>query len=237
MHVQSNAAAQDATRLHRRACDLLERASHGDSRGNVLIIGHGSQPLPDCPSLKRDDHNFSLSLSLHIGANSAHSFAVAGDEPVTSRRVGCSSANLPFQEGVFHHVILYHAIRDGTEPELAEAGRVLRVDGELWILGTNHASWSGLIAGRNSLLPLLHWMRLREQLGTLDMEIKTVLGAGLLGQSGPYLEQQRMIGLALPVADLLLVKVRHRQRFSHTRLHLEKFSTGAIPTALVEGRP
>jgi len=223
----------DGAGLHRRACELLERATQGGSKGNVLIIGHSGLPMPDCHGLERDEHNFGLALRMHTGTNLASNPQIPGTEPVGGRTISCSSGDLPFQEEVFHQVILFHAIGDGTEPELMEACRVLRFDGELWILGLNHTSWSGLRAGRSSPLPLLRLARLREQLHLRDMEIHALQGTGLLGRNGPRLGQHGLIRPALPFADMLLAKVRHRQPFSPTRLPMKRFSAGAVPTALV----
>lgn len=227
----------DRTELHRRACELLERATPGGCRGNVLIIGHDALPMPDCPGLQRDEHHFGLALRIHTGTSPATVPACTEAGLVAGRAVACSSGNLPFQEEIFHHVILYHAARDGTEPELPEACRVLRGDGELWILGLNRASWSGLAALRNPPVPLLRLARLRGQLHFHEMDIHSVLASGLLGRDGPQLEQHGMTRLALPFADLLLVKARHRQRFSPTRLRLKGFSAGAVPTSLLVAGP
>lgn len=221
--------------MHRLSCVLLERVASGDRKGKVLIIGHGTLPLPDCPSLQRDERGFGLALRLHIGASQGHGSTGSDLNRAVDFKVDCASGDLPFQEGVFRSVILYHVTRDGREPELAEASRVLLPGGEILIVGINQKSWRGMQSRLHVSFPALRMARLRESLQYHGMNIVSVLGAGLAGQPGPLMEHQRISRLALPFADLLLVKARHCQRPLVRPLRLKEFSAGAVPTAMVMG--
>jgi hypothetical protein len=103
------------------------------------------------------------------------------------------------------------------------------------IVGINRKSWMGMKSAQPAPAPALRMARLRQSLQHHGMEIESVLGAGLLGQPGPVMERQLISQLALPFADLLLVKARHCQRPLVRPLRLKGFSAGAVPTAMVSG--
>jgi len=139
---------------------------------------------------------------------------------------------LPFQDAVFRRVVLFLVTRNGTERELDEACRVLAPGGELLVLGLNRRSWSGLGRYRGGPVPRMDVASVRNSLQAHDMELNCVLGAGLLGQARPVMEWKRLSGIALPLADLVVLRARHRNRPAVTRLQMKKFPARALPTAV-----
>ena len=223
--VQPGLPKNDLARLGRFSSALLQRVAVNDRKGNVLVLGHQALPPPQCPCLRRDEYSFGLAMCIFQGQAQASIAAEA--------QLECSSTNLPLQDAAFHTVILYHVTRDGTEHELDEACRVLAPAGELLVLGINRSSWSGMRVYRHGPVPALHLASVRNRLQARNMVIDRTLGAGLLGQSRPVMEGHRLSSLALPFADLVVVRARHRERPAATRLRLKKYPAGVVPTAII----
>jgi SAM-dependent methyltransferase len=139
---------------------------------------------------------------------------------------------LPFQDAVFRTVILFMITQNGTERELDEACRVLAPGGELVVLGLNRSGWSGLNRYRRGPVPRMHVASVRNSLQAHDMDINRVLGAGLFGRARPLMEWNRPSGIVLPLADLVVLRARHRARPAATRLRMKEFSARALPTAI-----
>jgi len=222
--VRSFSSAHDLSSLHRISCTLLEKVAGNDRKGNVLVLGHGAVPAPDYPGLSGDSHPYGLDIFIVQGRSQ---FATPTKTPVD-----CASSSLPFQDAVFRRVILFLVTRNGTERELKEACRVLAPAGELLVLGLNRSSWSGLSHYRNSPVPRMHVAEVRNSLSAYGMDVNLVLGAGLLGRSGPLMESKRMSGIALPVADLIVLRAGHRERPAATRLQMKEIPARAVPTAV-----
>ncbi len=223
--VQPGSPKNDLASLGRFSSVLLQRVAVNDRKGNVLVLGHRALPPPQCPCLRRDEHSFGLAMCIFQGRVQASIAAEA--------QLECSSTDLPLQDAAFHTVILYHVTRDGTEQELDEACRVLAPAGELLVLGINRNSWSGMRVYRHGPVPAMHLASVRNRLQARHMVIDCTLGAGLLGQSRPVMEGHRLSSLALPFADLVVLRARHRERPAATRLRLKKFPAGVVPTAII----
>ena len=193
-------------------------------KGNVLVIGHGALPLPECPCLSRDERSFGLAICLFQGERQAALSAGC--------LLDCASAQLPFLDGVFHTVIVYLLSRDGSEPELDEACRILAMGGELLILGLNCNSWGHIRTYRHAPVPGMRVNQVRTWLQARGMVIDNIYGAGLLGQGKPSMEWRRLSGIGLPFADLVVLRARHRGFPSATRLRLKEFPAGVVPTAI-----
>ncbi len=206
---------------------LLEKAAGDDSKGNVLVLGHGGLPAPDCPGLRRENQPFGLDIFIF---QSRSQFATPFET-----LVDCASSALPFQNAVFRRVVLFLITRNGTERELEEACRVLAPGGELLVLGLNRSSWSGLKRYRKSPVPRMRVSEVRNRLQANGMDVSLVLGAGLLGRSRPLMDSKRFSGIALPLADLIVLRARHRDRPAVTRLHMKEIPARAVPTAVHVG--
>lgn len=195
-----------------------------DRKGNVLVLGHAALPAPDCPCLRRDEHTFGLDICIFQGRQQS---------PVVAQTLlDCSSSALPFQDAVFRTVILFMITKNGTERELDEACRVLAPGGELMVLGLNRSGWSGLNHYRRGPVPRMHVASVRNSLQAHGLDINRILGAGLLGQGGPLMELNRLSGIALPLADLIVLRARHRERPAAPRLRMKEFPARALPTAV-----
>jgi hypothetical protein len=224
VNVQSNSSAHDLSSLHRFSSKLLQKVAGDERKGNVLIVGHGALPAPDCPCLSRDERTFGLAICVFQGQLRSAERA--------ETLLDCNSAALPFQDAAFRRVILFLITRNGTERELEEACRVLAPGGELLVLGLNRSSWSGLHRYRGGPVPRMNVASVRNSLQAHGMDLNHVLGAGLLGWARPVMEWKRLSGIALPLADLVVLRARHRDRPAVTRLQMKKFPARALPTAV-----
>ena len=217
---------QDFLSLRRLTNDLLQRELRDEPRqGSILLIRNGLLLPPDCPALERDDHSFGLAVSLKQAST---------QQPLSGEvLLECASAELPFQDEVFNAVIMYLCIADGGEDELDEACRVLVPGGELLLLGLNRTSWRGMKAGRNSQVSCMKVSRVCRRLEERGLVVESVRGLGLLGHSRPEMDRSRLSGLALPIADVVLIGARHRERPQLTPLGIEEYAAGVLPTAAV----
>ena len=221
---RSRSSFQDLSSLHRFSSLLLQSAAGQERKGNVLILGNGSLPAPECHCLRRDEGTFGLAICIFQGPSPPSELKRAPLE--------CVSSALPFQDGVFQKVILYLVVVDGAESELDEACRVLAPGGELLVLGLNRGSWSGMWRYRKGPVPRMRIADVKNSLRVHDMEIDHVLGAGLLGRAKPLMDWKRLSGIALPLADLVVLRARHRDRPAATRLRMKRFPARAVPTAI-----
>ena len=203
---------------------LLDHTAGDDRKGNVLVIRHHRVPAPDSPCLNRDEHTFGLALCLRQGMPQL--------PDVPEARVDCLSASLPFEDGVFRRVILYLTSRDGSEPELQEACRVLQPGGELLVLGLNGRSPSSRGLCRRVNLPALDVGKVQSRLLHQGMYVDARFGAGLLGKSVPWMAWNRLSGLLLPFADIVVIRARHNEEHAAMRLKLKEYPAGVVPTAL-----
>jgi SAM-dependent methyltransferase len=177
--------------------------------------------------LSRDEHSFGIALGLSLGASQ---LIVDRHSPVE-----CSTSLLPFQSAVFQVVVLSLVTENGDEPELGEACRVLMPGGELFLLGVNRRSWSGVALRQNPGVQQMSLPRVITRLNAQDMVVEHITGIGLFGRTRPKMESNRPSALALPFADLLLIRARHRTRPKMTRLQLKKYPAGVLPTAVAPG--
>jgi SAM-dependent methyltransferase len=203
---------------------LLQNAVGEDRKGNVLVIYHASLSPPDTPCLRRDENSFGMAFCLSQGKTNST------DE--LHPELECVSQALPFQDEVFQIVVLYHVIEHGDEAELAEACRVLVQGGEIFVLGLNRASWGNARTYRNSHLTAMRPGFVQSALVDYEMQITAKIGLGLLGQKKPLMGRQKLSSLALPLADLVLIQARHREKPAVTRMLLKKVPAGAMPAAL-----
>jgi len=215
---------QDLSSLHRFSSLLLQNAAGSDRKGNVLVLGHGALPAPDCHCLHRDERTFGIAICLFLGQMPS--------APIDKAPLECVGSALPFQDASFQKVILYLVLKDGSEAELDEACRVLAPGGELLVLGLNRGSWSGMGRYRKGPVPRMRVANVKRSLRVHDMEIDHVLGAGLLGRSSPLMDWKRLSGIGLPLADLVLLRARHRGRPASTRLRMKRLPARAMPTAI-----
>jgi SAM-dependent methyltransferase len=201
---------------------LLQMVTRADGKGNVLVIEHPDCSIPFVPNLMRDGHSFGLAVHLKRGINPSSS--------AENRVMYCDTASLPLQDDMFRVVVLFLVTADGLEVEFKEAARVLAPHGDLLIVGVNKRSWAGLKAPGKGTIPKLHTSHVRQALHENDLMIDETVGSGLMGWSKPKMDWNHFSGLALPLADLLLIRARYKDRPMATRLRLKKHSVRAIPT-------
>lgn len=202
-------------------CDRFQ-SHRGDAR--TLLIAHPSLRVPRWPGRGGNGNPFGLELRLTTGTGRG------GDVPEALLR--CASAELPFLDGVFSCVTLYHVIAEGGEAELEEACRVLAPGGHLLVVGLNHCGWVGFDAGAWNGVPRLHALRVRHRLSDLGMVVEGQFGAGLLGRNRPAVIADGWKRLALPLADIVLLHARHLHRPIASRPRLKNLPAGLAPTAL-----
>jgi SAM-dependent methyltransferase len=202
----------------------LEAAGRTGVRGCVLEIHHAAVPPfdPDFLQLRCGFQDVAISL---------------GQDGVSSSGppVRCVPAQLPFQDHVFDLVVLHHLVADGGEAELSEAARVLARNGVLLLLGLNRLGWRYRAQGGLRRLPGLSLRRMRSRLAELDLELLGLAGAGLAGRNGPGYMHTGVGRLAVPLADLLLVQVRHRHTAGATPLRFGKPRAVVVQSAPVRG--
>jgi SAM-dependent methyltransferase len=203
---------------------LLRSAGRTGIRGNLLEIHHAAAPLFDPVLLHTPSEAFGVSISLSQGSPSGG-----------GQRLCCASDQLPFQDRVFDMVVLHHVIRDGREPELAEAVRVLSRGGVMLLLGLNRMGWRYRRQGRIRRLPGLAPLQVRAQLERLEMTLQGFAGAGLAGMRRPAWMHQGLSALGAPLADLVLLQARHRDSPAATPLHFRKPRAHVVQSAAVRG--
>ncbi len=143
----------------------------------------------------------------------------------------CETARLPFQDSVFSMVLLHHVISYGLESELDEAVRVLSRDGVLIILGLNRLGWRFRAQGRLRRLPGIAPLKVKSRLLQLEMTMQGFAGAGFLGMQRPVFMSSGLIGLGLPVADVVLLQARRNNGPEMTPLRLRKLDSGVVQSA------
>lgn len=204
---------------------LCERFRSERAHSRSLVIAHAS--LADAAGVILGGESvtaFGLSLTLRAGADRAAPAAWPG--------VHCATGELPFIDGAFRCVTLYHVIASGDEAELREACRVLAPGGDLIIVGLNHCGWTGFDSGAWAEVPRLRPARVRRKLRELDMVLAGHLGAGLLGRSRPGVMEQAWQRPIVSVADVVLLHARHVNRPFMTLSRLKSAPAGLAPTAI-----
>lgn len=210
--------------LRRLSESLLRSTGRTGVRGNVLEVHHPAAPLFDPVLLCAPAQPFGVSISLSQEGRSD-----AGS------RVCCASAQLPFQDGVFSMVVLHHVIGAGDEAELVEAVRVLSRSGVLIVLGLNRMGWRYRAQDDIRRLPGLAPLKVKARLEQLDMTMQGFAGAGLGGAQRPAFMSAGLLGLATPLADLVLLQARHRDAPEVTPLRFSKPRPTVVQSAPMRG--
>lgn len=221
------AGAPDLPRLEtlkRLSEGLLRSAGRTGVRGNLLELHHPAAPSFDPLFLHSASEAFGVAISLS-----------RDDRSGNGQRIACDPAQLPFQDGVFSMVVLHHVVGSGGEPELGEAVRVLARSGVLLVLGLNRLGWRYRTQGDLRRLPGLAPLKVRTRLEQLGMVVQGFAGAGLGGRSRPAFMSDGLLGLAAPLADLVLLQVRHRDSPGATPLRFRKPRSAVVQSAPMRG--
>lgn len=203
---------------------LLHSAGRSRVRGNLLEIHHPAAPLFDDLLEQSTAGGYGVSISLSSDP---------GD--FVGERVRCRSAQLPFQDRVFSMVVLQHVIGDGDEAELAEAARVLARGGILLVLGLNRMGWRYRSQDDIRRLPGIVPWRVKSRLEAVGLVMQGFAGAGLAGRPRPAFLNRGLSGLAVPLADLLLLQARHRDEAGVTPLQFRKSRSSVVQSAPMRG--
>lgn len=203
---------------------LLRSAGRTGMMDDVLEIHHDSAPVFDPVFLHTVSEAYGLFIRLCQGEHS--------DD---CRKVRCETAQLPFQDRAFKMVVLHHVVTDGSEPELAEAVRVLARDGVLILLGLNRVGWRYQAQSRVRHLPGLAPLKVKTRLQQLQMTMQGFAGAGLLGLDRPVWMHSGLKSLGAPVADLVLLQARHANSPEVTPLQFRKSRSGVVQSAAIGG--
>lgn len=129
-------------------------------------------------------------------------------EEVSTGVVRCRGGALPFQGGCFDVVVLMHLLRNGEEPALGEAARVLAPGGELLILGLNALGWAAHFVNPDRL-PVLSPPALSAGLRRCALVRERTEGAGLCGRERRVEAWPGASTLLRAVKDVHLVHCRH----------------------------
>ena len=210
--------------------DILKRLSQGLLRstgrtgmnGNILELHHPSAPQIDRAFLHVESETWNVALSLHSGES-------AGSP------LSCRSSELPFQDRSFRMIVLHHLVHEGSEPELAEAVRLLAHDGVLLILGLNRLGWRYLGQGRKGPLPGMAPLRIRDRLVDLGMKMQGFAGAGLAGRDTPEFMARGLSSLGVPLSDVLLLQAVHQDSPDVRPLRFRKPRAGVVQSAPLQG--
>lgn len=203
---------------------LLHSAGRSRVRGNLLEIHHPSAPLFDEMLEESAAGGYGVSISLS-----------RDPQDLAGERVRCSSAQLPFQDRVFSMVVLQHVIGEGDEAELSEAARVLARGGVLLVLGLNRLGWRYRAQDDIRRLPGIAPWRVKSRLEALGLVMQGFAGAGLAGRPRPAFLNRGLPGLAVPLADLLLLQARHRDEAGVTPLQFRKSRSSVVQSAPMRG--
>jgi len=203
---------------------LLRSAGRTGMRDSLLEIHHPCAPQFDPVFLHTASEAYGVSISLNQDECSG-----------MDQKVQCESAQLPFQDGAFQMVVLYHVVSNGAEPELAEAVRVLARDGVLILLGLNRMGWRFRTQGRVRRLPGMAPLRVKTRLEELQMTMQGFAGAGLGGMKRPAWMHRGFSSLGAPVADLVLLQARHANSPEVTPLRFRKSRSGVVQSAAMRG--
>lgn len=203
---------------------LLRSAGRTGTRGNLLELRHPLAPPFDPAFLHSASEVFGVSISLSQDGRYR-----------SDQRIRCDTTQLPFQDGVFSLVVLHHVIGSGDEAELEEAVRVLARAGVLIVLGLNRMGWRYRAQDGVRRLPGLAPLKVRARLDQLDMTMQGFAGAGLAGQPRPAFMDKGLLGLATPLADLVLLQARHRDSPEVTPLRFGKPRSAVVQSAPMRG--
>jgi hypothetical protein len=219
LHLNSN----DAT-LKVLSEGLLRSAGRTGVRDSLLEIHHPCAPPFDPVFLHTASEVYGVSVSLNQDECSG-----------VDQKVQCESGQLPFQDGVFQMVVLYHVVSNGAEPELAEAVRVLTRDGVLILLGLNRMGWRFRTQGRVRRLPGMAPLKVKTRLEELQMTMQGFAGAGLGGMNRPAWMHSGFSSLGAPLADVVLLQARHANSPEVTPLRFRKSRSGVVQSAAMRG--
>jgi len=219
LHLNSN----DAT-LKVLSEGLLRSAGRTGVKASLLEIHHPCAPPFDPVFLHTASEVYGVSISLNQDECKG-----------MDQKVQCESGQLPFQDGAFQMVVLYHVVSNGVEPELAEAVRVLARDGVLILLGLNRMGWRFRTQGRIRRLPGMAPLKVKTRLEELQMTMQGFAGAGLGGMNRPAWMHSGFSSLGAPLADVVLLQARHTNSPEVTPLRFRKSHSGVVQSAAMRG--
>jgi SAM-dependent methyltransferase len=199
---------------------LLRSAGQTGAKGNLLEIHHPGAPLFGPVFLHTASEFRGLSIRLN-----------QDESDLVDQRIRCESGQLPFQDKVFQSVVLHHVVSDGSEPELAEAVRVLARDGVLLVLGLNRIGWRYRFQDRSRQLPGLSPLKVKARLESLQMTMQGFAGAGLGGLKRPVWMHSGLASLGAPLADIVLLQARHSNYPEVAPLQFRKSRPGIVQSA------
>ncbi len=187
--------------LESRVCSEWERSAENPPPvAPSLVIHHKEAPPPDFEL--SGGYNEGLALLLRSGVGEAR---LRWGEVTVG--LTCSG-ELPIQSASLGAVFLSHVVGQGTEPELAEACRVLQPGGMLLIMGLNRYGARYLSERKKKQMPGIRPLAVRERLENYDMNVQRVLAAGFLKSQYPKRMNSGLARVLIPFADLLLIVAR-----------------------------
>jgi len=233
-------AEPNLTVLKHLSQGLLEKTGRSSVHGNLLEIHHPAAPSFDPLFLysAAGPHAVSISLKQRVQAGACVQGGTVSEQGgcnFRGQRVLCDSAQLPFQDRVFGMVVLHHVVETGEEAELSEAVRVLARTGVLILLGLNRLGWRYRTQDKLRRLPGIAPLRVKARLQALGMTLEGYAGAGLVGRQGPACMTGGLKGLAVPLADMVLVQARHRSGPEVTPLRFRKQRSAVVQSAPMRG--
>jgi SAM-dependent methyltransferase len=210
--------------MQKLAEGLLRSSGQVGVKGNLLEVHHPSTPFMAPAVLQSISGLTGLSVSLSLGK-----------KEVSVPALHCDSSQLPFQDKVFQIVVLHHVVRDGDEPELEEAVRVLARDGVLILLGLNSLGWRFRVQERAGFLPGMSPLKVKTRLKSMGMAMRGFAGAGLFGRNRPAGMHRGFASLGAPLADVILLQAVHANHPEVTPLRFSKAGPGIVQSAAMHG--
>jgi hypothetical protein len=224
MAVSEQRADCDLEALRLLSEGLIRNAGRSAVRGNLLEIHHPGAPLLDPELLHAAAETYGISIRLS-----------QDQQGRAGQSIRCVSSRLPFQDRVFSLVVLHHVIGDGGEAELPEAVRVLARNGVLILVGLSRLGWRYRAQSEAWRLPGIAPLRVKSRLEQLGMTMQGFAGAGLAGMRRPTCMSSGLAGLAVPLADLVLLQARHCDHPEVTTLRFRKSRPAVVQSAPMRG--
>ena len=166
---------------------------------------------------------------------SAQIIRLSGDELCPQAMLKCRMTALPFEDAAFDLVILHHLVKDGSEPFLTEALRVMSAGGDIVISGLNSSGLRNRFGNRGRRMPALKLDRVCNFLKSQSFKIEQCLLMGLGGFSRPA-PKATWHGLGMPFADRVVLHGHHQSNIKNVSvLRFKQVQPAGLASATLDG--
>lgn len=183
---------------------LLQEWNRDESAGagsQPQLFWHGSgAPLPSESTTIQGTRN----LAFRLSAAPERTWLFCRNLPVAEVR----GNDVPLQNETMGRIVLWHLLKTGLEPEMAEARRLLQPGGQLVVVGLNRYGWKYLARRRGSL-PGFGPLALCSRMQRSRLQLERFLAAGFMGSNWPARADLGIARAVAPVCDVFLLAFRH----------------------------